>query len=157
MKSAFTCAFSAMGILLGIVHLIHLYLVMILDLNIILILRMIKLQIRKIRQFNTHFVIINVIVVQSLRNITLFMTPWTAAHQASFPVLHYLPEFAQTHVHQVSDAIQPSHPLSPPSPPALHLSQHHGLFQWVGSLHQAAKELQLQHQSFQWIFRVDFL
>ena len=129
MKSAFTCAFSAMGILLGIVHLIHLYLVMILDLNIILILRMIKLQIRKIRQFNTHFVIINVIVVQSLRNITLFMTPWTAAHQASFSVLHYLPEFAQTHVHQVSDAIQPSHPLSPPSPPALHLSQHHGLFQ----------------------------
>ena len=118
-----------MGILLGIVHLIHLYLVMILDLNIILILRMIKLQIRKIRQFNTHFVIINVIVVQSLRNITLFMTPWTAAHQASFSVLHYLPEFAQTHVHQVSDAIQPSHPLSPPSPPALHLSQHHGLFQ----------------------------
>ena len=55
------------------------------------------------------------------------MTPWTAAHQASFPVLHYLPEFAQTHVHQVSDAIQPSHPLSPPSPPALHLSQHQGL------------------------------
>ena len=86
MKSAFTCAFSAMGILLGIVHLIYLHLVMILDLNIILILRMIKF--RKIRQFNTHFVIINVVVVQSLRNVTLFVTPWTAAHQASFPVLH---------------------------------------------------------------------
>ena len=46
-----------------------------------------------------------------------------------FPVLRYLPEFAQTHVHRVIDAIQPSHPLSPPSPPALSLSQHQGLFQ----------------------------
>ena len=51
-------------------------------------------------------------------------------------VLHLLPEFAQTHVHRVSDAIQPSHPLSPPSPPTLNLSQHQGLFQWVGSSHQ---------------------
>ena len=49
------------------------------------------------------------------------------------PVLHYLPEFAQTHVHWVSDAIQPSHPLSPPSPLALHLSQHQGLLKWVSS------------------------
>ena len=49
-----------------------------------------------------------------------------------FPVLHYLPEFAQTRVHWISDAIQPSHPLSPPFPPALSLSQHQGLFQWVG-------------------------
>ena len=57
---------------------------MILDLNIILILRMIKF--RKIRQFNTHFVIINVVVVQSLRNVTLFVTPWTAAHQASLSI-----------------------------------------------------------------------
>ena len=75
----------------------------------------------------------------------------------SFLVLHYLPKFAQTHVHWVGDAIQPSHPLSPPSPPALNLSQHQGLFQWVGSPHQVAKVLELQHQSFQWIFRVDFL
>ena len=50
-----------------------------------------------------------------------------------FPVLHHLLEFAQTHVHWVSDAIQPSHPLLPPSPPALNLSQHQGLFQWVDS------------------------
>ena len=59
----------------------------------------------------------------------------------------------------VSDAIQPSHPLSSPSPPALNLSQHQGLFQWVSSLHQVAKvlEFQLQHQSFQWIFRTDLL
>ena len=75
------------------------------------------------------------------------------------PVHHQLPEFTQTHVHQVGDAIQPSHPLLSPSPPALNLSQHQGLFNWVSSLHQVAKvlELQLQHQSFQWIFRPDFL
>ena len=76
-----------------------------------------------------------------------------------FPVLHYLPEFAQTHVHWVSDAIQPSHPLSSPSPSALNLSHNQGLFQWVSCSYQVAKvlELQMQHQSFQWIFRVDFL
>ena len=61
-----------------------------------------------------------------------------------FPVLHSLPEFAQTHVHWVSDATQPSHSLSPPSPLALNLSQHQGLFQWVGSSHQVVKVLQLQ-------------
>ena len=61
-----------------------------------------------------------------------------------FFVLHYLPEFAQTHLHWACDAIQPSHPLSPPSPPALNLSQHRGLFQWVGSSHQMAKVSELQ-------------
>ena len=76
-----------------------------------------------------------------------------------FPVLHYLLEFAQTHISWIGDTIQPSHPLSPPSPSAINLSQHQGLFQWVSSSQQVAKvlELQLQHQSFQWIFRVDFL
>ena len=76
-----------------------------------------------------------------------------------FPVLYHLPEFAQTHVYWVSDAIQPSHPLLPPSPPALNLSQHQSLFHWVSSSHQVAEvlELQPQHQSFQRIFRVDFL
>ena len=66
------------------------------------------------------------------------------------PVLHYIQELAQTHVHRVGDAIQPSHPLSSPSPPAFSLSQHQGLFQRVSSSHQVAKvlELQLQHQSF---------
>ena len=75
------------------------------------------------------------------------------------PVHCQLPEFAQTHVHWVGDAIQPSHPLSSPSPPALYLFQHQGLFKWVSSLHQVAKvlEFQLQHQSFQWTFRTDFL
>ena len=66
-------------------------------------------------------------------------------------VHHQLPEFTQTHVHRVGDAIQPSHPLSSPSP-APNPSQHQGLFQWVSSSHQVAKvlEFQLQHQSFQW-------
>ena len=71
-----------------------------------------------------------------------------------FPVSHHLPELAQTQVHWVSDAIQPSHPLSPPSL-TFHLSQHQGLFLWVSSSHQVAKvlEFQRQHQSFQWTFR----
>ena len=74
------------------------------------------------------------------------------------PVDQHLLESTQTHVHWVCDAIQPSYPLSSPSP-ALNLSQHQGLFKWVSSSHQVAKvlEFQLQHQSFQWIFRTDFL
>ena len=71
-----------------------------------------------------------------------------------FPILHHLPEFAQTHVHRVNDGIQPSHPLSPPSPPALNLYKHQSLFLWVSCLHHKVLELQLQHQSFQWIFRL---
>ena len=71
------------------------------------------------------------------------------------PVHLQVPESTQTHVHRVDNAIQLSHPLSSPSLPALNLSQHQGLFNWVRSLHQVVKglELQLQHQSFQWIFR----
>ena len=76
-----------------------------------------------------------------------------------FHVLRHLPEFAYINVHSVSDAIQPPHPLSPLSPLAFNLSQNQGLFLWVSSSHQVAKvlEFQLQHQSFQWIFRTDFL
>ena len=83
-----------------------------------------------------------------------------------FPVHHQLPEFTQTHVRWVGDAIQPSHPLSSLSPPAFNLSQHQGLLQGVSSSHQVAKvlELQLQHQSFlpmntQWLIssRMDWL
>ena len=68
---------------------------------------------------------------------------------SGLPVHHQLSEFTQTHVHWVGDAIQPSHPLSSPSPPAFTLSQHQGLFKWVSSSHQVAKvmEFQLQHQS----------
>ena len=56
-----------------------------------------------------------------------------------FPVLHYLPEFSQTHVHWVDDVLQPSHALWPPSPAALNPLQHQGLSQWIGSLHQVAR------------------
>ena len=65
------------------------------------------------------------------------------------PVYHQIPELAQTHVHQVSYAIQPSHPLLSPSPPAFNLSQHQGLSQGARSSHQVANVLELQHQSFQ--------
>ena len=74
-----------------------------------------------------------------------------------FPVLHYFPESAQTHVHWVGDAIQPCYPLSSPSPPVFHLPHHQDLYQWVSSSYQMAKLLELQHQSFQLIFRTDFL
>ena len=76
-----------------------------------------------------------------------------------FPVHHQILALVQTHVHWVSDAIQPSHPLTSPSPPTFNLSQHQGLFKWVSSFHQMAKvlKLQLQHQSFQWVCRTDFL
>ena len=75
------------------------------------------------------------------------------------PVHHQLPEFTQTHIHRVGDAIQPSHSLLSPSPPAPNPSQHQGLFQWVSSLHQVAKvlEFQLQHQYFQWTARTGLL
>ena len=71
------------------------------------------------------------------------------------PCLSQTPEFTQTHVHWVGDAIQPSHPLSSPSSLARNLSQPQGLFQWVSSSHQVAKVLkfQLQRQSFQWYLR----
>ena len=93
-----------------------------------------------------------VFVVQSLSHVGL-CNPMDCS-MPGFPVLHHLLEFAQTHVHWVS----PSHPLSSPAP-ALNLSQHQSLFQWVGSSHQVAKvlELQLQHPSFQWMFGTDFL
>ena len=89
--------------------------------------------------------------VQSLTLVWLFVTPWIPARQASL-VHHQLLEFTQTHVHWVGDAIQPSHPLSSPSPPALSPSQHQGLFQWVCSSNKVLakrSEFQLQHQSFQ--------
>ena len=83
--------------------------------------------------------------------------PMTAA--PGLPVPHQLLESTQTHVHWVSDAIQPSHPLLYPSAPAFNLSQHQGLFKWVSPLHKMAKwlEFQLQHESFQWTPRTDLL
>ena len=95
-----------------------------------------------------------VVVVQLLTHVWVFMTPWTTAHQAylSFTISQSLLKL----MFNMFNAIQPSHPLLPPSPLALNLSQHQNLFQWVISLHQVARvlQLQLQHQSFQWIFRI---
>ena len=78
---------------------------------------------------------------------------------SGFPVHHQLLKLIQTHVHRVDDAIQPSHPLLSPPLPVFSLFQDQGLFHWVGSSHQVVKvlELQLQHQSFWWIFRADSL
>ena len=94
--------------------------------------------------------------VHGVSRIQTRLSDWTELNYSTpgFPILQYLPEFAQIHVHWVSDAIQLYHPLLPPSLLALNLSQHQGLFQRVSSLHQVAKvlEFQLQHQSFQRIF-----
>ena len=74
------------------------------------------------------------------------LTLWDPMNRSTpgLPVHHQLLEFTQTHVHRVSDAIHPSHPLSSSSPPAPNLSQHHGLFQWVNSSHEVAKVLEFQ-------------
>ena len=103
-----------------------------------------------------YWVFIQFSSVQSLSGVWLFVTPMDCS-MPGFPVHHQFPELTHTHVHWVGDAIQPSHPLSSPSPPALNLSQHQGLFKWVSSLHQVAKvlEFQLQHQSFQWTYRTE--
>ena len=83
----------------------------------------------------------------------LCLTPCNPMNRSTpgLPVHHQLLEFTQIHVHWVGDAIQPSHPLLSPPPPAFNLSQHQGLFKWVSSSHQVAKvlEFELQHQSFQ--------
>ena len=90
----------------------------------------------------------------------LCLTLWNPMDcMPGLPVHHQLPEFTQTHVHWVGDAIQPSHPLSSPSLPHFNFSQEQDLFKWVSSSHKVAKvlELQVQHQSLKWIFRTDFL
>ena len=92
---------------------------------------------------------------QSLSRVWLFETTWTAARQPPYP--SPTPKLAQTNVHWVDDAIQPSHPLSSPSLPTFNICQHQSLFQWVSSSHWVVKVLELQYQSFQWIVRVNFL
>ena len=92
-------------------------------------------------------------VVQSLIHVWL-CNPMDCS-TPGLPVPHHLLEFAQVHVHCISDAIQPSYALTPSSPSALNLSQHQGLFQRIVCLHQMTKILALQYQSFRWIFRVD--
>ena len=97
--------------------------------------------------------------VQSLSCVWLFVSDPMNRSTPDLPVHHHLPEFTQTHVHWVSDAIQPSHPWSSPSPPAPDPSQHQSLFQWVNSSHEVAKvlEFQLQDHSFQRNSRADLL
>ena len=96
--------------------------------------------------------------VQSLSRVRLFATPWTAARQASLSITNSLSSL-RLNVYRVSDAIQPSHPRSSPSPPAPNPSQHQSLFQWVNASHEVAKalEFQLYHHSFQRNPRADLL
>ena len=94
-------------------------------------------------------------VFSSVTQLYLTLCDPMDCHMPGFSVHHQILELTQTRVHRVSDVIQPSHPLSSPSPPIFNHSQHQGLFQSVSSSHQVTKllEFQLQHQSFQWIFR----
>ena len=116
----------------------------------------------KLSHLNYSGFIINLdicwVVVQLLSHVWLFATPWTATYQASLSLTtsQSLPKFMS--IESVMP-FQPSHPQLRSSPSTFNLSQHQGLFKWVGCSHQVAKvlELQLQHQSFQWILRVDFL
>ena len=103
-----------------------------------------------------HVPFLGISSVQFSRSVCSTLCDPTDCSTSGFPVHHQLPEFTQTHVRWVSDAIQPSHPLSSPYPPTFNLSQHQCLFKWVSFSHQVAKvlEFQLQHQSFQWIFRI---
>ena len=110
------------------------------------------------KDFGEVFLCIHFNSVQSLSCVWLLCDPMNRS-MPGLPIHHQLLESTQTHVHWVGDAIQPSHPLSSPSPPALNLSQNQGLFKWVNSSHEVAKvlEFQLQHQSFQWTPRNDLL
>ena len=88
-----------------------------------------------VKEISSLIILHIAVVLQSLHCVWFFVTPMDCS-TPGFPVLHYLPEFAQTHVHWVNDAIQPSHPLSPPSPLALSIFQNQGLFLQVSSWHQ---------------------
>ena len=105
---------------------------------------------RSMECFSTVFIFLNYCCCSVAKSCLTLCNPMDCSTSGS-SVLHYLPEFTQTHVHWVGDAIQPSHPLSPPSPPAFNLSQHQGLFQWVSSLHQVAKVL----AGSAWVFPVN--
>ena len=121
--------------------------------------RKIKLSERLIKQIFVECILCQNQQVSSVAQLCLTLCNPMNRSTPGLPVHHQLPEFTQTHVHWVGDAIQPSHPLSSPSPPAPNPSQHQGLFQWVNSSHEVAKvlEFQLQHQSFQWTPRTDLL
>ena len=103
--------------------------------------------------------VLKIVQFTSVAQLCLTLCDPMKSSTPGFPVYHQLPEFTQTHSHQVSDAIQPSHPLSSPSPPDPSPSQYQSLFQWVNSSHEVAKvlEFQLHHQSFQRNPRTDLL
>ena len=109
--------------------------------------------------FISHIYIYISVQFSSVSQLCLTLCDSMNHSMPGLPVHHQLPEFTQIHVHLVGDAIQPSHPLSSPSPPASNPSQNQGLYQWVNSSHEVAKglEFQLQHQSFQWTPRTDLL
>ena len=113
-----------------------------------------RLKLKKVRKTTTPFS-----SVQSVTQLCPTCCNPMNCSRPGLPVHYQLPEFPQTHVHRVGDAIQPSHPLWSPSPPAPNPSQHQGLFQWVNSSHEVAKglEFQVQHQPFQWTPRTDLL
>ena len=109
---------------------------------------------------------VNLILVKGLRSHMLFLfcrpvmydSLWPAGLQHASSPWPPSPVVAQVHVHCISDVIQPSHPLTLSSPSAFNFSQHQGIFQWVSCSHQMTRilEFQLQHQLFQWVFRIDF-
>ena len=115
------------------------------------------MSLKEVHCMNDSYTAFVIVVVQPLSHVWL-CEPLDCS-MLFFPVLQHLPEFAQTYVCWVGDAIQSYHPLSSPSPPAFKLSQQQGLFKWVSSSHEVAKvlEFQLQHQSFQWTPRTDLL
>ena len=98
------------------------------------------LWIRELKNLNNS----TIASVSSVTKLCLTLCDPVDCRTSGLPVHHQLLELTETHVHRVSDAIQPSHPLSSPSPPAFNLSQHQGLFQWVSSSHQVAKVLEFQ-------------
>ena len=109
--------------------------------------------------FKRNEMINTTLLISSVVQLCLTLCHRTDCSTPGFPIHYQLPKPTQIHVHCISDAIQPSHPLLSPTPPAFNLSLHQGLFQWVSSSHQVAKlfKFQLHHQSFQWIFRTDLL
>ena len=111
-----------------------------------------------LKRLHIRYIRYHVAQIQSVQLLKLCPTLFDPmdCRMPAFPVHYQLPELAQTHVHTFGDAFQLSHLLSYPFPPAFNLFQCQGLFQWVSS-HEVAKVLELQHQSFQWIFRTDFL
>ena len=111
------------------------------------------------REDNLFLAVTHLVQFTSVAQSCLTLCDPMNCNMPGFAVHYQLLEFTQTHVHWAGNAIQPSPPLSSPSPPTFNLSQLLGLFKWVSSSHQVAKvlEFQLQHQSFHWIFKTDFL